>query len=167
VIVVLVLAASKPATFRVSRRVSIEAAPEIVFANLEDFHRWATWSPWEELDPAMKREYSGSERGAGAIYTWDGNNKVGAGRMEILSATPGRALSVKLDFLRPFEGHNTADFTVAPEATATEVTWTVHGPRVFVVKLMSVFVSLDKLMGKDFERGLAKLKTVAEQASRG
>ena len=160
--VVLDVAATRPGTFRVERSTTIQAPPETVYPLIDDFHAWAKWSPWEELDPNMKKSFGGPARGAGSFYEWEGNKKVGAGRMEILKAVPATALSIKLDFLRPFEGHNVADFTLVPGAGSTQVTWAVHGPMVFMGKVMSLFISMDSLMGKDFAKGLAKMKSVAE-----
>jgi len=160
---VLGLAAFQPDRFAVQRQVSVSAAPDKPFALVNDFHRWGEWSPWEALDPAMKRTHSGPASGPGAVYEWAGNSDVGAGRMEITGAQPATRVDIKLDFLRPFEGHNSTVFTLAPQGSATTVTWTMRGPMPFVSKLMSVFVSMDKLIGKDFEAGLAKLKAVAEK----
>ena len=164
VLAVLALAATKPDTFQVQRSTSIQAPPEKIYPLITDFHRWAEWSPWEALDPAMQRTHSGAPSGTGAVYAWDGNKAVGAGRMEVLGTEPPQHVKIKLDFLRPFEGHNTTDFTLAPQGGATRVTWTMQGPTPFVSKLMQVFVSMDRLIGKDFEAGLAKMKAVAEKA---
>src|SRR5262249_34052357 len=121
------------------------------------------WSPWENRDPAMKRIYEGSERGKGAVYAWDGNKNVGAGRMEILEATTPSKILIKLDFIKPFEGHNTAEFTMLPQAHATSVNWVMPGSATFMAKVMQVFVSFDKMIGKDFEAGLANLKKLVEK----
>ena len=168
VIVVLVagvlgFAATKPDTFSVQRSPGIKAPPEKIFAVLNDFHRWPDWSPWEKLDPAMKRTQSGAASGKGAIYEWDGNSKAGAGRMEIIESTPASKLGIQLDFIKPFEGHNIAEFSLTPEPDATRVNWVMHGPTPFVSKVMQVFVSMDTLIGKDFEEGLANLKVLAEK----
>ena len=160
---VLGLAAFQPETFTVQRQINVSAPPDKPFALVNDFHRWGEWSPWEALDPAMKRSHAGPTSGPGAIYQWEGNKAVGAGRMEITGAQPATRVEIKLDFLRPFEGHNTSVFTLAPQGAATTVTWTMTGPMPFVSKLMSVFVSMDKLIGKDFEAGLANLKVAAEK----
>ena len=160
---VLGLAATKPDTFSVQRSASITATPDKIFPLVADFHRWADWSPWEALDPAMKRSHSGAPSGPGAVYSWDGNNEVGAGRMEVMAAQAPAKVTIKLDFIRPFEGHNSTDFSFVPQGDATRVTWVMTGPTPFVSKLMQVFVSMDKLIGKDFEAGLAKLKAVAEK----
>lgn len=164
VLAVLGLAFTQPDSFQVQRQVSVTAAPDKIFPLLNDFKRWPEWSPWEGLDPAMKRTHSGAPAGTGAVYAWEGNNAVGAGRMEVLQSQPPAQLKIQLDFIRPFEGHNTTLFTLAPDGGgATNVTWQMSGPMPFVSKLMQVFVSMDKLIGKDFETGLAKLKRVAEQ----
>ena len=160
---VLGFAATKPDTFSVQRSTSIKAPPKKIFAVINDFHRWPDWSPWEKLDPTMKRTQSGAASGKGAIYEWDGNSKAGAGRMEIIESTPASKLGIQLDFIKPFEGHNIAEFSLAPEADATRVNWVMHGPTPFVSKVMQVFVSMDTLIGKDFEEGLANLKALTEK----
>ena len=161
--VLLGYAATRPDSFRVERATVIKAPPAKVFALIDDFHQWAGWSPWEKLDPAMKRTHSGAASGKGAVYAWQGNNDVGAGRMEILeSAAPSRVL-IRLDFSKPFEASNTAEYTLQPEGDATRVTWAMYGPAPFLSKLMQVFVSMDKMIGKDFEQGLANLKALAER----
>ena len=160
---VLGLAMTKADTFTVQRSASIKAPPEKIFAALDDFHRWPDWSPWEKLDPDMKRTQSGAASGKGAVYAWEGNSKVGAGRMEILESTPASRVAIQLDFIKPFEGHNTATFTLQPQGDATNVNWTMTGPTPFVSKLMQVFVSMDSMIGKDFESGLANLKALSEK----
>ena len=160
---VLLLAGFQPNEFNVKRSVKIKAPPAKVFAMIDDFHQWGAWSPWEKLDPAMSRTFSGSASGQGAIYTWKGNSDVGEGRMEILQSTPPSNLSIKLDFISPYEGHNTAEFTLASQGDMTSVTWYMFGPMPFISKLMSVFVSMDTLIGKDFDAGLANLKVAAEK----
>ena len=160
---VLGLAAMKPDTFRVRREADIAAPPEKIFALLNDFHQWARWSPWEKMDPAMTRIHSGAIAGKGAIYAWEGNKKVGQGRMEIVEAAPPSRLSIKLDFLKPFEAHNTAVFTLEEKGGSTHVSWDMQGPASFMVKLMHLFFNMDKMVGKDFEAGLANMKAVAEK----
>lgn len=159
---VLALAATKPGEFRVQRQATMKAKPEVVFPLIEDFHHWASWSPWEHLDPSMTKTHSGAASGPGAVYEWNGNNKVGQGRMEILESRAPQSVRIKLDFLRPFEAHNTAEFTLTPTADATTVTWAMYGPHTFMGKVMSVFISMDAMVGKDFETGLAALKKRAE-----
>lgn len=160
---VLLYAATRPDTFQVQRRATIAAPPDKVFALVEDFHRWGEWSPWEKLDPAMTRTFSGAERGVGAVYAWRGNQDVGEGRMEITEATaPGKVL-IKLDFIEPFPANNTAEFMLAPKDGGTEVTWTMRGPSPYVTKLMDTVIGMDRMVGKDFEAGLANLKAAAER----
>ena len=161
--IVLVLAATKPDTFSVQRAAMVKAPPESIFPLINDFHRWGTWSPYENKDPAMKRSYSGAESGKGAVYAWDGNKHVGSGRMEILDASAPSKIVIKLDFFTPFEGHNTAEFTMLPQGDATSLTWLMHGPAPFMSKLMQVFMNIDNMVGKDFEVGLANLKRIAEK----
>jgi hypothetical protein len=162
--VVLILAAMKPANFVVERSVTINSTPEKIAPLINDFHNWEAWSPWVKLDPTMKTTYSGAPSGVGSVYEWEGNSKVGTGRMEVLSIQPAKT-SIKLDFLKPFEGHNTADFVLEPEGNAaTRVTWVMYGPLAFIPgKLMSVFTSMDKMVGDDFQKGLANLKVAAEK----
>lgn len=160
---VLLYAATRPDTFEVQRRAAIAAPPEKVFALIEDFHRWGEWSPWEKLDPAMTRTFSGTERGVGAVYAWRGNNKAGEGRMEITEATAPGKLLIKLDFVEPFPANNTVEFVLVPKDGGTEVTWTMRGPSPYVSKLMDTVVGMDRLVGKDFEAGLANLKAAAER----
>lgn len=160
--VILILAAAKPDTFSVRRAAMVKAPPDRIFALINDFHRWGSWSPWENRDPAMKRTHSGAESGKGAVYAWDGNKNVGSGRMEILDASASSKIVIKLDFFKPFEAHNTAEFTMQPQGGATDVIWVMHGPAPFMSKMMQVFMNMDSMIGKDFEIGLANLKTLAE-----
>lgn len=162
VLLVLAVATTKPGQFRIERRTSIRAEAATIYAFLDDFHRWGAWSPWEGLDPSMRRSHSGAPSGVGAAYAWQGNKKVGEGRMEILEAAPPMRVKVKLDFLKPFEAHNTAEFTLAPTGGSTEVVWAMYGPQSFMGKVMTVFVSMDRMVGKDFEKGLENLKRAAE-----
>lgn len=161
--VVLILAAAKPDTFSVQRGATMKAPPEKIFSLINDFHQWGKWSPWENRDPAMTRSFSGAESGQGAVYAWEGNKNVGSGRMEILDAATPSKIIIKLDFLKPFEAHNTAEFTMLPQGDATSVNWVMHGPAPFLSKMMQVFMNMDKMIGKDFEIGLANLKGLAEK----
>ena len=163
IVIILILASTKPSTFRVERSITINASPEKVAALINDFHNWNAWSPWAKMDPAMKTTYSGPASGPGSVYEWEGNSEVGKGRMEILSAEPAKT-SIKVDFLKPFEGHNTADFLLQPEGTGTRVTWVMEGPlKFFPGKIMSVFTTMDKMIGGDFNNGLANIKSIAER----
>lgn len=159
---VLLFATTRPNSFSVERRVVIQAPPEKVQGFIADFRRWADWSPWEKLDPAMKRTFGGAAAGVGATYAWQGNSEVGSGRMEVKSVTPEK-VSIQLDFIEPFAGNNTADFLLSPKDGGTEVRWLMFGPAPFITKLMGVFVSMDSMIGKDFEKGLAQLKVAAEK----
>ena len=163
--IVLILAATRPDTFSIQCAATIKAPPEKIFAVISDFHQWGSWSPWENRDPAMQRSFSGANSGKGAVYAWDGNKNVGSGRMEILGASSPSKITIKLDFFKPFEGHNTAEFTFVPEreAAATNVIWVMQGPSSFMSKVMQVFMDLDKMIGRDFEAGLANLKTLTEK----
>ena len=159
----LVFAATKPDTFRVQRATSIKAPPEKIFALINDFHSWGSWSPYEKKDPAMKRTHSGASNGKGAVYEWDGNKEIGKGSMEITKSSPPSKVTIKLEFVKPFEAHNIVEFTLEPKGDSTTVTWAMHGPAPYLAKLMSIFFSMDRMVGKDFETGLANLKTVAEK----
>ena len=163
VALLLLFATTQPDAFRVERSIDIKAEPAKVYALLNDFHAFGSWSPWEKLDPKMKVSHSGKQSGPGAIYTWEGNDDVGAGRMEILQSEPNARVIVKLDFLKPFEGHNTSEYTLTSTAGSTKVTWAMYGPSPYVSKLMGVFVSMDSMIGKDFELGLSNLKVQAEK----
>jgi uncharacterized protein YndB with AHSA1/START domain len=164
---VLVLAARKPDTFKVQRSTTVKAPPERIFPLINDFHQWGAWSPYETKDPAMKRSYSGESSGKGAVYGWEGDKNVGSGRMEILDAQAPSKIVIKLDFFTPFEGHNTAEFTMLPQGdgtnVTTNVTWLMHGPSPFIGKIMHVFINMDRMVGKDFEIGLANLKKLTER----
>lgn len=158
----LFFAATRPDTFRVERSSDIKASPEKVFALINDLHSWTTWSPYEKKDPDMQRQHSGAANGKGAIYEWDGDKQVGKGRMEITeSSSPSRVL-IKLDFLSPFEAHNTAEFILQAQGDSTHVTWAMYGPATFISKLMGLFFSMDKMVGDDFAIGLENLKAIAE-----
>jgi Polyketide cyclase / dehydrase and lipid transport len=160
---VLGYAVTKPDSFRVQRNATIKAPAEKIFPLINDFKQWAAWSPWEKRDPAMKRTHSGAPAGKGAAYAWEGNSEVGAGRMEIIESNPTSKVGIKLDFIKPFEGHNTAEFTLDPKGDATNVTWSMFGPSPFMMKVMSIFMNMDSMIGKDFEAGLANLKSAAEK----
>ena len=160
---ILIFAATKPDIFRVQRSTSINAPPEKIFPLINEFDRWGTWSPYEKRDPAMKRSRSGPSSGKGAVYGWEGNSQIGTGRMEIMEALPPSKIVIKLDFFKPFEAHNIAEFTLEGKGDTTSVTWAMHGPANYISKLMGVFINMDSMIGTDFEAGLANLKTVAEK----
>jgi hypothetical protein len=159
---VLAFAATKPDSFRVQRSTSIKAPPEKISAVLSDFQAWKAWSPWEKMDPAMKRTYSGEPTAKGAKYAWAGNSEVGEGSMTLTEAQPSR-VALDLDFVKPFEGHNKVVFTLTPMGDATEVTWDMHGPSPYITKVIQVFCDMDGMIGKEFEKGLADLKTLTEK----
>ena len=166
VVGVLVFAATRPDTFRIERTATIKAPADRIFPFIDDFHRWGAWSPWEKIDPALKRTFSGPPSGKGAAYSWEGNSKVGSGGMVIAESSPTGKIVIKLDFLKPFEAHNQAEFGLQPLADgATEVRWTMQGPASFVSKLMGVFIDMDRLVGSDFEDGLQNLRQIAEARS--
>jgi hypothetical protein len=161
---ILAAAAMRPASFTVKRSILVNAAPDRIFALVNDFHNWGTWSPYEKIDPTMTRRLSGEASGKGAVYEWEGKGKAGAGRMEITNASPPSKVTIKLDFMKPFEDHNTAEFSFDAKGNrATEVTWSMFGQSPFMAKLMGLFINLDRMIGKDFETGLANLKSATER----
>ena len=159
----LLYAATRPNTFRVQRTARIKATPDRLFANINDLHAWSAWSPWEKMDPTMKRTFSGPAGGVGAVYEWDGNSSVGAGRIEIVETTPPSKIVLRLDFLKPLAGHDTAEFTLEPKGDSTDVTWAMYGPSPYLSKLIGVIFNMDKMLGKSFDEGLAGLRTGAEK----
>lgn len=161
-VAVVVFAATRPNKFRLQRSVVIAAPAETIYPLIADFRKWALWSPWDNLDPEMKRTYEGAPIGLGAIYTYEGNKTVGAGRMEIVEAQLNRKVVAKLHFIKPFEAHNTAEFILVQQADGTEVTWAMYGPQTFMGRLMGIVLSMERLVGGQFEQGLASLKAVAE-----
>lgn len=152
---------TRPDTFEVRRSIAVKAPPERIYAYIQDFRLWTQWSPFEDLDPDLKRIYSGQPSGQGAAYAWEGR-KAGAGTMEILAAQSPEKVRIRLAFTKPIQAVNTAEFTLVPEGDQTEVTWVMHGPMSFVTKLMGLFYSMDDMVGGDFEKGLARLKARAE-----
>ena len=147
--------------FEIVRATTVRAEPSRVHALVNDFHEWTAWSPWEDLDPALRRTYSGPDSGVGAHYAWVGNRKAGAGSMEITSSTP-EAIGIRLAFLKPFKNTNDVTFTLVPSGAGTEVTWRMAGEQKGINAVFARFVDLDKLVGKDFDKGLARLKALAE-----
>lgn len=162
VVAVLLAAAIRPDSFRIERSTVVNAPPGRIFSLIDDFHAWGSWSPWEKLDPGLRRTHSGAASGKGSVYEWEGNPKVGSGRMEILESSPPSRLLIKLDFLKPFEAHNQAEFVFAAEGPSTRVTWAMTGPQAFPMKLMGLFMNMDRMVGSDFEKGLASIKQIAE-----
>lgn len=164
--VVLAIAATKPDNVHIERSLTINATPEQICAHVNNYRNWTAWSPWEKMDPNMKRTYSGPESGKGAKYAWVGNDQVGEGDMEIIGSDPSK-IEINLHFVKPFEGTNKATFTMVPEGNATKVTWAMDGENPFMCKVMQVFMNMDEMCGKDFEKGLTSLKTVAENPAAG
>ncbi len=149
-------------TYTVRRSTVIGVSPEEVYEQIVDFHKWAEWSPWEGLDPNMERTYSGSASGRGAIYAWSGNRQAGQGRMEILKADPASHLLIDLVFEKPWKSHSVTEFGIDQTGSGSEVTWTMTGPMTLVTRVMGIFKSMDSLLGPDFEKGLARLKSNLE-----
>jgi uncharacterized protein (TIGR02246 family) len=160
-----VVAAVQPSEYRVVRSTTIAASPSDVFAQVNDLHKWEAWSPWAKIDPAMKQIYEGAPAGTGAIYTWNGNNQVGEGRMTITESRPSDLIRIKLEFMRPFAGINDVEFTFRPQGDQTAVTWSMAGKKNFVVKAMGLFMSMDKMIGGQFEKGLGQMKVIAEASA--
>jgi hypothetical protein len=155
---------TRPNTYRIERSAKIGASSEAVFNQINDFHNWPAWSPWGKLDPAMKTTFNGPESGVGAEYHWTGNNKVGEGSMKITGSKPGSEVVIDLEFLKPFKDSSVTTFSLAQEGDGTTVRWSMDGRMTFVSKAMCIFMPMDKMVGPDFERGLASLKSVAESA---
>ncbi len=160
---VLIFAATRPDSFRVQRTASIKAPPEEIFPLVNDLHNHGAWSPWEKKDPVMQRRHSGAPSGKGAIYEWNGNKEIGQGRMEITESTPPTKVVFAMHFIKPFEAHNTAELVLEPQGDATNVTWAIYGPMPFISKVFSLFCSMDKMIGKEFEAGLTSLKAITEK----
>lgn len=154
--------AMQPSEFRVERTISVAAPADRIFPLVNDFHNSASWSPWDKLDPAMKKSFEGPAEGVGSVYSWDGNEKVGAGRMSILESQPNERVKMRLENFRPFESTSTTELVLTPRAGATSVQWSLTGHNGFVEKAVCLFVSMDEVIGPDFEKGLAQLKTAAE-----
>ena len=155
--------ATRPASFAVERSATIPTPPDTAFTQVNDFHAWAGWSPWEKLDPGMKKTFTGAATGAGSIYYWNGNDKVGEGRMTIVESRPAELVDIKVDFTRPFEGTNSSTFTLKPAGDGTAVTWSMGGHQNFFAKAMCLVMNGKKMIGDQLEDGLGKLKAVSEQ----
>ncbi|MGH6931962.1 MAG: SRPBCC family protein, partial [Dongiaceae bacterium] len=154
----LILAATKPNTFSVVRATTIKAPPERIFAAISDFRNWGAWSPYDKKDPTIKRTLGGTASGKGSLYAWEGDRNVGIGSMEIMDTSPPSKVRIKLDFVKPFEAHNIVDFTLEPQGDGTKVAWTMQGPLPYFAKVVHVIFNMDKMVGTDFEVGLANLK---------
>jgi hypothetical protein len=158
--ILLVVVATRPADFRVERRASIAAAPAVLFAQVNDHHKFTVWNPFMELDPNVKNTYSGPEAGVGAVCSWDGNKNIGAGSATIIESKPDELVRIRMDWKRPMEGVATVDFTFRPNGDQTVVTWAMYGKNNFMGKLMSLFIDCEKMVGPQFEKGLADLGKV-------
>ena len=161
---VLIYGAFKPGSFHVQRTVTINAPPDRIFPLINDFHNWPQWSPYEKLDPNLRRSFSGPANGQGATYEWEGNARAGKGRMEITQSVPPSKVAIRLDFIKPIEGHDDVEFGLQPNGNSTNVTWEMSGRLTFPGRVMTIFVSMDSIMGGDFENGLAKMKAAAEKS---
>ena len=164
VIVVVVVVAVQPSGFRVERTATISAPAPAVFGQVNDFHNWEAWSPWAKLDPTMRQAFEGAPAGTGAIYTWTANKQVGEGRMTVTESRPNELIRIRLEFLKPFAATNTAEFAFKPEGNQTVVTWSMVGKNNFMAKAVHLVVNMDRMVGGDFEKGLARMKSVAEAA---
>ena len=162
IVVFVVIVALQPADFRITRSITVSASPETVFAQVNDFRKWEAWSPWAKLDPACKNSFSGAASGTGAAFAWEGNKKVGAGRMTITESRADNLIRIKLEFLKPFKATNTAEFIFKAIGGQTEVTWSMSGKNNFMGKAFGLLMNCDKMIGGDFEKGLAAMKSVAE-----
>ena len=162
-LLLVIFIATRPAHFRVQRSAQINAPSGAIFPLIDDFHYWAQWSPWEKLDPGMKKTYSGPPAGTGAQYAWAGNDKAGAGRMTITDSKPSEFLAIQLEFLKPFAATNQATFRLTPNATGTQVEWSMEGDNGFLAKAFSLVMDMDSLVGKDFQEGLANLRRLSEE----
>jgi hypothetical protein len=162
--VFVVVVAMQPSEFRIVRSATISAPAPAVFAQVNDFHNWEAWSPWAKLDPAAKAIFEGPRAGRGAIFRWAGNEEVGEGSMTITESRPSDLIRIKLEFLKPFEATNTAEFTFKPEGNQTAVTWSMEGQNNFIAKAVCLFMNMDKMVGGQFEKGLASMKSVTEAA---
>jgi hypothetical protein len=163
IVVFLIVVAMQPADFRIERSATMRAPAAAAHAQVNDFHNWQAWSPWEKVDPALKRSYEGPDAGTGAVYAWQGNKDVGEGRMTIMESRPGELVRIKLEFFKPFAATNTADFTFKPSGENTTVTWAMSGQNNFVSKAMCLFINMDTMVGGMFEQGLNQMKTVVER----
>jgi len=160
---ILLFAASRPDTFSVERSIEIKAPPEQIFPLINDLHNFPRWSPYDNIDPAMQRQFSGAARGKGAVYAWQGNNQVGSGRLEIVDATPYSRVVMKLDYIKPVVAHNLCEFTLQEAGGHTRLTWRMHGAVPFLSKVMSLFFSIDNVIGPQFELGLANLRRLTDK----
>jgi uncharacterized protein YndB with AHSA1/START domain len=162
-LIFIIVITGRPDEFTVTRAISIAAPPEKIFPHVNDLHQWQAWSPWAKLDPNAKNTFSGADAGAGAVMAWDGSKKVGTGRMTITESQPSGLIRFRLDFQKPMQSTNTAEFTFRPEGHQTVVTWSMAGKSCFMSKVFGLFVDFNKMCGCQFEKGLANLKSVTEK----
>lgn len=162
----LIVVGLQSTAYRVTRKATMNAPPAAVFAQVNDFHRWEHWSPWAKIDPAMKQTYDGPASGTGAKYHWLGNKQVGEGRMTITESRPNERIVINLEFIKPFAATNTTEFTFAPHGNQTEITWNMDGKKNFMLKAMGLFMSMDKMVGGQFEQGLANMRSIVEAAAK-
>ena len=160
---VLIYGTMQPSAFSIVRAADVKAPPAAVFAEINDFHKWSAWSPWEKMDPNLQRSFSGPTSGVGAKYAWVGNKKVGEGNMEITASEASKRMQLDLHFLKPFQANNVTEFTLSPATGGTHVKWEMRGHKPFMMRVMSAFMDMDKMVGKDFEAGLASLKSIVEK----
>ncbi len=163
-VVLVIVVATRPSEFRVARTATIAAPAPAVFAQVNDFRKWEAWNPWAKLDPAMKQTYEGAPAGIGAIYTWAGNHEVGEGRMTLTESRANDLIRIRLEFLKPFKATNVGEFTFRPEGHQTAVTWSMTGQNNFMAKALHLFMNMDRMIGGQFEKGLAQMKSVVEAA---
>jgi hypothetical protein len=166
VVVLLAAIATRPASFKVERSATIAAPADVVYANVVDFKKWEAWSPWAKLDPASKSTFEGTDGAVGSSMAWSGNDKVGKGKMTITKAEPAKQVEIKLEFQEPFKATNTTVFALAPDGAGTKVTWTMSGENDFMGKAMSMFMNMDEMVGKDFDKGLAQMRTADEEEAK-
>ena len=162
IVVFAIVVSTRPADYKISRSATIDAPVSVVFEQVNDFHHWNAWSPWAKLDPAAKNTFEGPESGTGAVFTWSGNNEIGAGKMTLTESRPNELIAIKLQFIRPFEDQGDVEFTFQPESDHTVITWSMSGHQNFIGKAVCMFMNMDKMLGGDFERGLAQIKVIAE-----
>jgi hypothetical protein len=166
IVAFLIIVALQPSDFRVTRSANVMAPPAAVFDQVNDFHKWEAWNPWGKLDPAMKQSYEGAPAGTGAVYKWKGNNQVGEGSMTITESRPNDLIWIKLEFVKPFASTADTEFTFKPQGNQTAVTWSMSGKNNFLAKAMCLFMSMDKMIGGQFEKGLADMKSIVEAANK-
>jgi Polyketide cyclase / dehydrase and lipid transport len=166
VVVFVCVVALQPSHYHIERSATMNAPAAMVFAQVNDFHKWDAWSPWAKLDPTMKQSYEGAPAGTGAVYSWVGNSQVGEGRMTITDSHPSDLVKIKLEFIKPWAATNATNFSFRPQGNQTAVTWTMDGDNNFVGKAFGLFMNMDKMIGADFEKGLAQMKSVAEATAK-